>query len=129
MSLNPMFQMKEKFRRKVNRQPRSDKKKDVKIPLTDRQKRAVKLLALQERKNVTDYSTRVISQALRFPAVENVALFHDYEDTKNYVHIRLSQEQHDQLAKLSIQWDVSIRQAAFRLLHFVLREEKIFRGA
>lgn len=134
MNLNPAFQNKKNLQKKVKdedkekkkRKERSDKKRDVKIPLTEKQKEVVQLLALEEHKSPTGFASQIVLEGLKFPKVENIGFYHTYEDTKNYVHAELSQDHHKQLVILSIKWKVSIRQAAYRLLHFMLRGD--FKG-
>ncbi|MED1287304.1 hypothetical protein [Bacillus mycoides] len=122
-NVNPMFSPSKKSTTITNLQPRktrSDKKKDVKIPVTELQRQLIRTSAFQDGITTTQYMSKLITEHLRIDYINEIHAY-DYKDTKKYIHAKLEQETHSKLVQLAIEWGVSQRAAATRILCFALR--------
>ncbi|WP_078557116.1 hypothetical protein [Bacillus alkalicellulosilyticus] len=101
----------------IQRKIRSDKKKDIKIPLTLTQKQLLKKIARKNRTTVTQACTKLVEEGLTFfetfPEV-------DYENSTLTVHAKLSNFYSEQLFLYELEWDMSSRKAAHRILTYVM---------
>lgn len=121
--INPMFEPRKQSTTITNRQPRkirSDKKKDVKIPVNEIQRQLIRSSAFQEGITTTQYMSKLIAEHLRIDYINEIHAY-EYKDTKKYIHAKLEQETHSKLVQLAIEWGVSQRAAATRILCFALR--------
>ncbi|UTQ80139.1 hypothetical protein vBBceSLY4_000062 [Bacillus phage vB_BceS_LY4] len=122
-NVNPMFEPRKQSTTITNQQPRkirSDKKKDVKIPVNEIQRQLIRSSAFQEGITTTQYMSKLITEHLRIDYINEIHAY-DYKDTKKYIHAKLEQETHSKLVRLAIEWGVSQRAAATRILCFALR--------
>ncbi|QWI52530.1 hypothetical protein [Bacillus mycoides] len=122
-NVNPMFETPKKSTTITNPQPRktrSDKKKDVKIPVNEIQRQLIRTSAFQEGITTTQYMSKLITEHLRIDYISEIHAY-EYRDTKKYIHAKLEQETHSNLVQLAIEWGVSQRAAATRILCFALR--------
>ncbi|ANT40260.1 MULTISPECIES: hypothetical protein [Bacillus cereus group] len=122
-NVNPMFEPRKQSTTITNQQPRkirSDKKKDVKIPVNEIQRQLIRSSAFQEGITTTQYMSKLITEHLRVDYINEIHAY-DYKDTKKYIHAKLEQETHSKLVRLAIEWGVSQRAAATRILCFALR--------
>ncbi|MCU5074843.1 hypothetical protein [Bacillus paranthracis] len=122
-NVNPMFEPRKQSTTITNQQPRktrSDKKKDVKIPVTEIQRQLIRSSAFQEGITTTQYMSKLITEHLRVDYINEIHAY-DYKDTKKYIHAKLEHETHSKLVRLAIEWGVSQRAAATRILCFALR--------
>ncbi len=103
------------------RKERSDKKKDVKVPLTEEQKRLVRWGAYKKEMTATSFSTMLVEQALTKPYIKGLPVI-PYEDTYDYVHIKLKKTEYDEVVRLSILWNVSVRKGVHRILLSMLED-------
>ncbi|RUS44996.1 hypothetical protein [Cohnella sp. AR92] len=118
---------------KKDRKERSDKLKDIKFPVTPRQREELRRRALALKvaaRNETISNTKILIAALNqhrlFPEQYPELV---YEDTKQYMHAEPTLAVYDQIVELSMQWNVSIRKAAHRLImNYIFRGEVLFRG-
>ncbi len=118
-----MFEPRKQSTTITNQQPRkirSDKKKDVKIPVNEIQRQLIRSSAFQEGITTTQYMSKLITEHLRIDYINEIHAY-DYKDTKKYIHAKLEQETHSKLVRLAIEWGVSQRAAATRILCFALR--------
>jgi len=121
--INPMFEPRKQSTTITNQQPRktrSDKKKDVKIPVNEIQRQLIRSSAFQEGITTTQYMSKIITEHLRIDYINEIHAY-EYKDTKKYIHAKLGQETHSKLVQLAIEWGVSQRAAATRILCFALR--------
>lgn len=121
--INPMFEPRKQSTTITNQQPRktrSDKKKDVKIPVNEIQRQLIRSSAFQEGITTTQYMSKIITEHLRIDYINEIHAY-EYKDTKKYIHAKLEQETHSKLVQLAIEWGVSQRAAATRILCFALR--------
>ncbi|PFD94641.1 hypothetical protein CN275_00160 [Bacillus anthracis] len=121
--INPMFEPRKQSTTITNQQPRktrSDKKKDVKIPVNEIQRQLIRSSAFQEGITTTQYMSKLITEHLRIDYISEIHAY-KYKDTKKYIHAKLEQETHSKLVQLAIEWGVSQRAAATRILCFALR--------
>ncbi|TCW59022.1 hypothetical protein EC917_101276 [Bacillus thuringiensis] len=121
--INPMFEPRKQSTTITNQQPRktrSDKKKDVKIPVTEIQRQLIRTSAFREGITTTQYMSKLITEHLNLSYIAEIHNY-DYIDTKRYIHAKLDQEVHKKLVHLAIEWGVSQRAAATRILCFALR--------
>lgn len=108
------------------REMRSDKLDDVKFPVTPEMYEALssafrkyKKLYRQNLLFQTGYNTLLIQTALmNYPT--DFFLPVQYEDTKNYKHVKLNQFYSEQLFKLKVEWQCSMREAAYRVIRNVI---------
>lgn len=121
--INPMFEPRKQSTTITNQQPRktrSDKKKDVKIPVNEIQRQLIRSSSFQEGITTTQYMSKLITEHLRIDYISEIHAY-EYKDTKKYIHAKLEQETHSKLVRLAIEWGVSQRAAATRILCFALR--------
>ncbi|MGE6504498.1 hypothetical protein ACQKF0_30145 [Bacillus wiedmannii] len=121
--INPMFETPKKSITITNQQPRktrSDKKKDVKIPVTEIQRQLIRTSAFHNNLTTTQYMSKLITEHLRIDYISEIHAY-EYKDTKKYIHAKLEQGAHSKLVQLAIEWGVSQRAAATRILCFALR--------
>ncbi|MBJ9983603.1 hypothetical protein IBT50_25585 [Bacillus sp. S70] len=121
--INPMFEPRKqsiKITNQQSRKTRFDKKKDVKIPVNEIQRQLIRSSAFQEGITTTQYMSKLITEHLRIDYIGEIHAY-EYKDTKKYIHAKLEQETHSKLVRLAIEWGVSQRAAATRILCFALR--------
>ncbi|WP_019779239.1 hypothetical protein, partial [Streptococcus sobrinus] len=75
---------------------RSDKKKDVKIPVTEIQRQQIRLTAFQKGLTTTQYMSQLITEHLNLAYIREIHAY-EYKDTKKYIHAKLEQETHSKL--------------------------------
>ncbi|MDC3424238.1 hypothetical protein NC797_06915 [Aquibacillus sp. 3ASR75-11] len=133
-NLNPMFS---KMRKKKTynipheylnqprskRKERSDKKKDIKVPVSLGEKKQLKLLGYSQKLSSTQFASVLVEDSISRPYIEFL-MAEEYPEEKYYVHVKLSKEKHREVVRLSAEWDCSIRQATHRILVNVLRQER-----
>lgn len=100
---------------------RSDKKKDVKIPITDDMYKQILIVSRKEGFTPTQFSTRTFSETLlnksEFPDVE-------YDSgTGTFIHVKLNLEIYNMLVELSVAWRCSIRKAAHKIFDYALKND------
>ncbi|PED27266.1 hypothetical protein CON34_05750 [Bacillus thuringiensis] len=121
--INPMFEPRKQSTTITNQQPRKtrcDKKKDVKIPVNEIQRQLIRSSAFQEGITTTQYMSKLITEHLKIDYISEIHAY-EYKDTKKYIHAKLGQETYFKLVQLAIEWGVSQRAAATRILCFALR--------
>ncbi|MFD0769259.1 hypothetical protein ACFQZ1_10270 [Bacillus sp. CGMCC 1.60114] len=122
-NVNPMFEPRKQSTTITNLQPRKircDKKKDVKIPVTEAQRQSIRLAAYSKGITTTQYMSQFITEHLKIDYINEIHAY-EYKDTKKYIHAKLEQETHSKLVHLAVEWGVSQRAAATRILCFALR--------
>lgn len=122
-NVNPMFQPQKHSTTITNLQPRktrSDKKKDIKIPVNEIQRQLIRSSAFKEGTTTTQYMSKLITEHLKIDYISEIHAY-EYKDTKKYIHAKLEQGAHSNLVQLAIEWGVSQRAAATRILCFALR--------
>ncbi|GAB6742197.1 hypothetical protein bcgnr5412_54750 [Bacillus cereus] len=122
-NVNPMFQPQRHSTTITNLQPRktrSDKKKDIKIPVNEIQRQLIRSSAFKEGITTTQYMSKLITEHLKIDYISEIHAY-EYKDTKKYIHAKLEQKTHSQLVQLAIEWGVSQRAAAARILCFALK--------
>ncbi|BCC62403.1 MULTISPECIES: hypothetical protein [Bacillus] len=121
--INPMFEPRKQSTTITNQQPRktrSDKKKDIKIPVNEIQRQLIRSSAFKEGITTTQYMSKLITEHLKIDYISEIHAY-EYKDTQKYIHAKLGQETHSKLVQLAIEWGVSQRAAATRILCFALR--------
>ncbi|HHB1944487.1 TPA: hypothetical protein ACOQ5T_004267 [Bacillus cereus] len=121
--INPMFEPRKQSTTIANslpRKTRSDKKKDIKIPVNEIQRQLIRSSAFKEGITTTQYMSKLITEHLKIDYISEIHAY-EYKDTKKYIHAKLGQETHSKLVQLAIEWGVSQRAAATRILCFALR--------
>lgn len=122
-NVNPMFEPRKQSTTITNLQPRktrSDKKKDVKISVNEIQRQLIRTSAIQQGITTTQYMSKLITEHLGIDYINEIHAY-EYKDTKKYIHAKLEQEMHSKLVRLAIEWGVSQRATATRILCFALR--------
>ncbi|MEK4711122.1 hypothetical protein [Bacillus sp. FSL R10-2780] len=122
-NVNPMFEPRKQSTTITNLKPRktrSDKKKDVKIPVNEIQRQLIRTSSFQQGITTTQYMSKLITEHLRIDYISEIHAY-EYKDTKKYIHAKLEQETHSKLVQLAIEWGISQRAAATRILCFALR--------
>lgn len=102
------------------RKVRCDKKKDVKIPFTPDERQLIKELAKKRGLDPTPYCSYLLIKALRsnyeFPEV--------YYDPKGKPYpAKLDEYFHEELFKLKVKWDCSLKESAYRIVSYMLYKE------
>lgn len=102
------------------RERRSDKKHDIKIPISAYNKKLVLFFARRKGLSVTHYCTNLVSEALWH--------HYDFEDVKYKhsvvtVHIKADRELYLMVVDKSVEWCCSLRKAGHRILNDALRME------
>ncbi len=113
----------------VSRRTRSDKKRDIKIPVTKDEKEFIIRASIERRETETEYCTKVLKTALsrhsEFYEVE-------YQNLKDTVHVKVDVFLEEQIAYYAALWGCrSIRKVAHRIFMQELRLERgeiIFEG-
>ena len=110
------------------RKVRSDKKTDIKAPITMEQKQKLKILARQEslntgsRVSITQMASLLVQEGLfdyeSFPESE-------YDPSWNTVHVKLTKFYSDQLFNFELEWDISKKAVAARILSFMLEKRDV----
>ncbi|MDZ4533892.1 hypothetical protein ORM92_22660 [Bacillus cereus] len=121
--INPMFEPRKQSITITNQQPRKtrcDKKKDIKIPVNEIQRQLIRSSAFLEGITTTQYMSKLITEHLKIDYISEIHAY-EYRDTKKYIHAKLAQETHSKLVQLAIEWGISQRAAATRILCFALR--------
>ncbi|PEC50905.1 hypothetical protein COJ46_01420 [Bacillus sp. AFS077874] len=130
VSFNPMFNDRKEKNIKTEpvqaqqvrkvRKVRSDKKKDIRIPLSLEAKQLIKKLSFQYNTYPTVLTTDILTEALyRMNEFDDV----EYPQSSHKVVAKIDQETFIQLQNYCIQWDCSIRKAAHRVIVNSLRKE------
>ncbi|MCM3441379.1 hypothetical protein AB3Z07_27865 (plasmid) [Metabacillus halosaccharovorans] len=134
MTLNPIFRKdapNEEVNHNVRKQPvdkpkratRSDKKTNIKIPLTLEERQLIRKVAKEKKMYPTHLCTYLIQRGLQlgthFPLV-------DYPSSSDKSFpAKLNLNSTEKIDSLTIEWDCSRRQAAHRILITMLKAEGI----
>ena len=129
-SLNPMFNRTNSKARAINekvqkvnnhaqdRKKRSDAKIDVKIPFSDEERKIIKQQARINSVSPTQYISNILTVGLTrgkaFPTVSYSAI------QKKSIHAKLKPSDHQKLFDCSVEWDCSLREAAYRITSLMI---------
>lgn len=132
--LNPMFQNKEKVHPKPEvqnvrkktitksegRRERCDKKRDVKIPFNEKERRLIKYLSRKRGMLPSPYCTYLMKKALN----SNHNYFETPYDPKGKPYpAKLEKYYHEKLFEYTVEWDCSLKESAYRIITFMLIKE------
>lgn len=99
------------------RKTRCDKKKDVKVPFSAEERELIKRISHKKGLDPTPYCTQLIKKALRGKhQFSEVA----YDPKGKPYPVKLEEYFHEQLFEYTVLWDCSLREAAYRILSFML---------
>lgn len=114
MHINPMLNEKKERKKKTPRKVRSDKKADIRIPISESDYNFVLYHSRSKRMSMTAFCTDIVrSQLQRSTDIHE----HPYVITDRMVHIKPEKDLYDAIVRLSVQWgSSSIREAAHRIL-------------
>jgi hypothetical protein len=100
------------------RKTRSDKKKQIKVPVTDEEKLLIGRMSLLNghKGEIDSYLSSIFSMATERPYI-----FYSkpvpYKDNRNYVSTKVKKEVWDKILELKVEWGLrSVKQAAHRIL-------------
>lgn len=125
--LNPLFkkktesslQRKQPITKAEGRKERIDKKKDIKIPFSEEERKLIKKLARASNLTPTTYCTALMKTALQtvhhYPEITYDAKGAPYP-------VKLEKHFHDKVFDFTVEWDCSLKQAAYRIISYMLRE-------
>lgn len=129
-SLNPMFNRTKSYPRVINekvqkvknnvqdRKKRSDAKIDIKIPFSDEERKIIKQQAKMKNSSPTQYVSSLLVVGLTrgkaFPIVSYSATH------KKSIHAKLKPSDHQKLFDCSVEWDCSLREAAYRITSLMI---------
>lgn len=99
------------------RKERCDRKKDVKIPFTEEERILVKKLARKRNLEPTPYCSFLVKQALTKKYVFPIC---EYNPKGKPYPAKLESYYHDLLFDYTLQWDCSFKEAAYRIIRFML---------
>jgi hypothetical protein len=100
-------------------------KKDIKFPVTPQQRRKLRRLARDLRDEMNDTSQKyvTISNTIELKrAMEFFQVYPEqfppllYKDTKQYMHVNLTQDEYKWIEELSLEWNLSMRKTVYRLI-------------
>ncbi|MGM0877787.1 MAG: hypothetical protein ACQEWV_24370 [Bacillota bacterium] len=102
------------------RKERCDKRKDVKIPFNQSERKLIKELAKKRGLDPTPYCTFLLIKALKtnyhFPECS-------YDPKGQPYPAKLDQHFHDLLFNYKVEWDCSLKESAYRIVSFMLSIE------
>lgn len=107
-----------KIAERANRKTRSDKKIQIKVPVTDDEKIWISRMSLQNghKGEIHSYLSDVFSAATERPYISYSKPI-AYKDNKNYVSAKVKAAVYDKILELKVEWGMrSVRQAAHRIL-------------
>lgn len=107
------------------RKVRSDKKMDIKFPVTPLQRQELRRLAKElrivEKQPNKKYET-ISNTVLLKKAIDQEAIFPErfpplvYTDTRQYMHVEPLRQQYEQIEELAFKWNLSLRKTVYRLI-------------
>lgn len=103
------------------RKERCDKKKDVKIPFTEDERKLIKELSRKRNLDPTPYCSLLLKKGLK----EKRFYPHCPYDPKGKPYpAKLEQHYHDLLFTFKVEWDCSLKESAYRIISYMLKEER-----
>jgi hypothetical protein len=102
----------------LKRKPRNDKKKQIKVPVTEEEKIQIGRLSLQNghKGEIDSYLSSVFSTATERPYISYSKPV-SYKDNGNYASTKVKIEVWDKILELKVEWGLrSIKQAAHRII-------------
>ncbi|MFD5853899.1 hypothetical protein ACFWGC_27675 [Cytobacillus pseudoceanisediminis] len=139
MSFNPMFSNKKTTQKvtenasnvrilggdkpKKERKVRSDKKFDIKVPLTEKQRILIRRLAKSNDMYPTHYCEYLVKKGLsrKVPVPKEKSEYPSSSPLS--FHVRLEERFLEKLDEFCIQWDCSRKKAAYRILMGMINAE------
>ncbi|WP_054943605.1 hypothetical protein [Paenibacillus ihuae] len=107
------------------RKVRSDKKMDIKFPVTPLQRQELRRLAkelrIQDKQPSKKYET-ISNTVLLKKAIDQAAIFPEryppllYTDTRQYMHVEPLRQQYELIEELAFMWNLSLRKTVYRLI-------------
>lgn len=130
-NLNPMFSKKLPATKPVStstkkdRKKRSDAKKDIKVPVSPSEKKILRVMSYHQTgtPSITQLASSLVKTGLELSYIK-FAPSANYPKEKEFIHVKLTQEEFKVLLELSVEWNCSLRKAAHRILLTLLQEEK-----
>lgn len=131
MPINPIFEEKLVLTKSstlsspvTKRKTRSDKRHDIKFPVTPAQKEMLRLLSKKNRIRETSMTTKLLSISLR-----EITVLPDYEyhDTKKYMHVKPNQLEYERIVEFAIRYGISERKVVTLLMMSVLKRNEAVR--
>jgi hypothetical protein len=112
--INPMLNEQRRQRKtKNNRKQRSDKKVDIRVPISDGDRDFVLYNARSRRESMTKFCTDVI----RIQIANNKEFHaHPYVKSDFIVHVKADEELYRNIVNYSLEWNCSIRETTYRIL-------------
>lgn len=101
------------------REERCDKKKDIKIPFSENERKLIKRLAKMDRMTPTSFCTSLIKKVLT--TNNNYPIVH-YDPKGKPYPVKLEKYYHDKIFDYTVEWDCSLKEAAYRIISLVLKE-------
>ena len=115
VNLNPMFNEQRRHRNTKNdRKTRSDKKADIRVPVTVDDYEFIKWNARSKKQSITRFCTDIVTTQIKMNQEFHE---HTYLKTGYEVHIKPEEELYQKIVEYSILWEYgSIRETAHRIL-------------
>jgi hypothetical protein len=122
-ALSPMFKKTRLFRlddhtKAAERKTRSDKKKQIKVPVTEEERIRIGRMSLQNghKGEIDSYLSEVFSSATERPYISYCKPV-SYKNNGNYASTKVKKEVYEKILELKVEWGLrSISQAAHRIL-------------
>ena len=103
------------------RKKRSDAKHDIKLKLSSSDKKILKLKAADHNLSLTAFNSMIVKKELLNDWEYD--LF-DYDNNGQFVHVMLEKDFFEMIKTLSIEWDISIRKVAHRIIkNYIFRSK------
>lgn len=99
--------------KQVVRKKRSDAKHDIKVLVTIEDKKQLQHMAKNNGKVLTEFASEIVGKQLE--NLDQDFVNYDYEDG-DFIHVLLNGEHFKMIQNLSIEWGLSIRKTAYKLL-------------
>lgn len=122
-NLNPMFSKTIVLSTDRKRKKRMDSKTDVKVAVSLDQKKALRILGFCEKLSITQYASKLVKEGISKEYIQFATRTH-YSKDYEFVHVKLEQPYYEELVRLSIDWNCSVRKAAHRVLINMLKEQR-----
>ncbi|MEK4132032.1 hypothetical protein NYE67_20670 [Solibacillus sp. FSL W8-0474] len=98
----------------TERKKRSDAKRDIKVKLSEMEKKILQRLAMKRGIELTAMASEIVESQLM--DLEQDFINYEYDENGKFVHVLLNEEYFEVIQNLSIEWDISIRKTAFKLI-------------
>lgn len=102
------------------RKERKDKQHDVKFKLSIKDKKLLKLKALNHRMSITRFASKVVQRDLILARDYGN---YEYDNNGEFIHVALTGDYFEMLKTLAVEWNIPYRKAVHRIVKDYLNRE------